>query len=86
MSKMNLKSSYNPQMNIHEVNFIDNSGNIIMKLNNIRNTSMTIENGNWCSKFINCTIDADNFDYFIKNESKVKEIYINMMECKYREI
>lgn len=82
MSKMNLKSSYNPQMNIHEVNFIDNSGNIIMKLNNIRNTSMTIENGNWCSKFINCTIDADNFDYFIKNES----IYIDMMECKYREI
>lgn len=86
MNKMNLKSSYNPQMNIHEVNFIDSNGNIIMRLNNVRNTSMTIENANWYSKFISCTIDADNFDYFIKSESKVKEVYIDMMECKYKEI
>ena len=86
MSKMNLKSSYNPQMNIHEVNFIDNSGNIIMKLNNVRNASMTINNRDWYPSYISCSIDANGLDYSIKSESKVEEVYVDMMECKYKEI
>lgn len=86
MSNINLESSCSTQINIHEVNFIDNSGNIIMKLNNVKNVSMTINNRDWYPNYIRCSIDANGLDYFIKSESKVEEVYVDMMECKYREI
>lgn len=86
MSNINLESSCSTQINIHEVNFIDNSGNIIMKLNNVKNVSMTINNRDWYPNYISCSIDANGLDYFIKSESKVEEVYVDMMECKYKEI
>lgn len=71
--------------NIKEVNFVDALGNVILKLNNIKSASMTVNNGYFNERFINATIDADNMMVIQPIESKDK--YIDMMENKvYKEI